>query len=124
METWRDEQWRTAGKKDAPNYTDKSPAPSQNCRNCRYINKGKCELFQFKPKPGAWCSSWGDGKFYGWWGGGRFPRHGVPPDEPTRPEDLDAEGGTTGDSVKPNETLPSGNNNPSQGSGIPGNISR
>ena len=121
MESWRDEQWRVAAKEDAPDYTTETPTPGRNCGNCRFLNDGGCRLFQFKPAKNAWCSSWKDGKFYGWWGGGRFPSHGVPPEEL---EDLELVNDGEGQESMQTKTLPTGDNNPSSGSNVPGSRSR
>lgn len=124
MEAWYDERWRTASKENAPEYTSKSPAPGQNCGNCRFLVESQCKLYSFNPSKEAWCQSWKDGSFYGWWGGGRFPHHGTPPEGLRKPEDMDTEGGATGDAIEPLDTIPEGNNSPNQGSGQPGNRSR
>jgi len=123
MESWHDEQWRVAAKKDAPDYVEISQIPSQNCGNCRFIDKKTCRLYHFQTEITAWCISWKDAKLYGWWGGGRFPYHGVPPDNHLKLKDADIENGIFSDGT-PNESLPAGDNNPQRGSDIPGNDSR
>lgn len=119
MDSWRDERWRTGALRDAPGFKAKSPVPTQNCGNCRYYKGGACGLYAFRPKAGAWCQSWQDAKFYGYWGGGHFPHHGTPPKDPMKPENMDSEGMTTPGGSTDGSDVPTGTNDPNSGSGTP-----